>query len=147
MIALPAAAFECHAYAILGTHYHLLLRTTEANIGHGMKRLNWLYSWRLNRSLELRGHAFSSRYGAKLVETPEHLLSTVRYIALNPVEAGLCASPIAWPWSSYAATIGKARRPEFLTIDLVLRAFDDRPAVARRLLRQFVEETALPAAA
>ena len=29
-----------------------------------------------------------------------HLLNG-RYIALNPVRAGLCADPGEWPWSSY----------------------------------------------
>ena len=30
----------CHAYCLLGTHYHVLLETPEANLSRGMRRLN-----------------------------------------------------------------------------------------------------------
>jgi REP element-mobilizing transposase RayT len=147
MIAIARAGWICHSYCILGTHYHLLIETPEPNIGAGMKRLNWLYAWRFNKRHASRGHAFESRYGAKVILSTAHALNTIRYIALNPVEAGLCSSPIAWPWSSYPATLGEADVPEFLTTDWVLRLFDERPAVARKELRNFVERPELAAAA
>ena len=53
----------------------------------------------------------------------EHLLELFRYIALNPVSAGLCSDPAEWRWSSYAATIGLADAPSFLTLDLARSLF------------------------
>ncbi|SCZ67842.1 hypothetical protein SAMN03097708_03211 [Thiohalomonas denitrificans] len=35
-----------------------------------------------------------------LVMDEEYLLSTVRYVELNPVKAGLCRYPADWKWSS-----------------------------------------------
>jgi hypothetical protein len=35
----------------------------------------------------------------------------LRYVALNPVAAGLSAGPAEWPYGSYAATVGRADPP------------------------------------
>jgi REP-associated tyrosine transposase len=112
-----------------------------------MKRLNWLYAWRFNRRHGTRGHAYESRYWCELIESEAQALSTIRYIALNPVEAALCASPGAWPWSSYAATLGEADCPEFVTTSWVVSLFGDDPVVARSELRSFVEGAELATAA
>jgi REP element-mobilizing transposase RayT len=138
-IALSRADMICHSYCQMGTHFHLVLETREPNIALGMQRLNWLYSLTFNKKYGTRGHLFEARYGAKLIQSESHLLNTISYIARNPVEAGLCRSPLDWPWSSYRATVGLAEPPPFLTIAFVLAAIDDRPEVARRQLRWMVE--------
>ena len=48
---------------------------------------------------------FQGRYNAVGVKDDAQLWTTVRYIVNNPVEAGLCDAPEAWPWSSHAAVI------------------------------------------
>ena len=65
-------------------------------------------------------------------------LEAARYIARNPVRAGLCAAAELWPWSSHAATSGLVPRPAFLSIDRVRAWFgaDEDEAVAR--YRHFV---------
>ena len=35
-----------------------------------------------------------------------HLLEAIRYVALNPVRAGLVASAADWPWSTYGQLVG-----------------------------------------
>jgi putative transposase len=147
MIAFARAGWICHAYCLLGTHYHFVIETPEANLGVGMKRLNWLYAWRFNRMFGMNGHVFASRYWSCLIETDEHALSVIRYLALNPVKAGLCTSPLAWPWSSYAATVGVRDCPEFLSTDWALRLFGDRRELARKAMRRFVEVEELAPAA
>jgi REP element-mobilizing transposase RayT len=146
MIALPRAGVECHSYCILGTHYHLLLRPTKPNLGEAMKRLNWLYAWRFNRLFGFKGHCFESRYWSKPIRTSEQLITAIRYLALNPVRAGLCESPLAWPWSSYPALVGLGPVPEFLTVELVLREFGPTPSEARAAIRRLVEDPQFVAA-
>ena len=126
--AVPRAGFELLSYCLMGTHYHLLIQTPEANIGAGMKRLNWLYAWRFNRRHGGKGHAFESRYGAKLIADESHLLSTVRYIVRNPVRAGLTPTPLGWRWSSYGPTIGARPCPPFLSPAPVLSPIPSRAA-------------------
>ena len=101
----------CHAYCLMENHYHLLVETPRANLDDAMHRLNGTYAIRFNRHHERTGHVFQGRYGAKLITDDNYALTVVRYIAANPVQAGLCAAPEEWPWSSYAATAGLASPP------------------------------------
>ena len=91
--------WSCLAYCLLGTHYHLLVSTPEANLGEGMHRLNGMYAQAFNDRHDEFGHLFRSRYKTVLVEAEGHFLELFRYIALNPVRAGLCARPSDWRWS------------------------------------------------
>lgn len=47
------------------------------------------------------------------------MLEVCRYIALNPVRAGLASTPAEWPWSSYGALAGLREAPIFLQLDVV----------------------------
>jgi REP element-mobilizing transposase RayT len=82
----------------LGNHYHLLLSTPRAGLAGGMKLLNGYYAQHFNRRYARSGHLFQGRYGSRLIQTDAHLLATAQYIEMNPVAAGLCATPDDWPW-------------------------------------------------
>lgn len=69
-----------------------------------------------------------------------HLLEATRYIALNPVRAGLCRRAEDWEWSSYGATINCRTPDGFVDYEGLLRCFGSRPASAIRALRAFVDE-------
>jgi putative transposase len=126
-------------HCLLGTHYHLLVTTPEPNIALGMQRLNGMHAQSYNNRHEQFGSLIRDRYHTNLVETDAHLLATLRYIALNPVRAGLCARPADWRWSSYAALIGWDAPPPFLDIDSVLKLFSPDRKVAQARLREYVE--------
>jgi REP element-mobilizing transposase RayT len=132
--------WSCLAYCLLGTHYHLLVSTPEANLGEGMHRLNGMYAQAFNDRHDEFGHLFRSRYKTVLVEAEGHFLELFRYIALNPVRAGLCARPSDWRWSSYPGAIGTVMPAPFLDVAAVLPLFGRDPADARERLRSFVEE-------
>jgi REP element-mobilizing transposase RayT len=108
--------WECRAYCLMANHFHLALRTPEANIGAGMHRLNGLYAQAFNRTHGLKGHLFEERYWSGLVETEEHVFSLMRYVVLNPVRAGMCSLPHQWAWSSYRATAGLDPKPSLLDL-------------------------------
>ncbi|MCL5043314.1 MAG: transposase [Gammaproteobacteria bacterium] len=122
----------CHAYCLMGNHYHLLLETLEANLSSGMRQLNGVYTQRHNRRHERVGHVFQGRYKAILVEKEGYLLELARYIVLNPVRAQMVHSAEEWPWSSYQATVGSVDPFAGLYVDWVLSAFgqDREHAVA-----------------
>jgi REP element-mobilizing transposase RayT len=92
-------SWELHAVCLMGTHYHLVLRTTVAYLAAGMHWLNGVYALRFNRRHERYGHLFAGRYGSRTIETEEYLGRACEYVLLNPVRAGLCASAADWPWS------------------------------------------------
>ncbi len=128
----------CHAYCLMGNHYHLLLETPTANLGRGMRQLNGVFSQKLNWHHGRVGHVFQGRYRAILVEREAHLLELARYVVLNPVRAGLVKEPINWPWSSYTATAGDKRAPAWLNCTWLLSCFGSRRT--RAAYRRFVAE-------
>lgn len=123
-------AWRCLAYTLMGTHYHLLIRTRDANLARGMQMLNGRYAQSFNARHGRRGHLFGDRYFSALVDTDAYLRAAHRYIALNPVNAGLADSPTAWRWGSAAAIAGLARPPTFLDVGGALALFDLRRDVA-----------------
>ncbi|MDX6512382.1 MAG: REP-associated tyrosine transposase [Gaiellaceae bacterium] len=130
--------WRLHEYCLMDTHFHLLLRTPEPNLSAGMQRLNGGYAQLFNRRHRREGHLFSGRFFSRIIEDERHRIELHRYIARNPVRAGMCTDPAAYRWSSHAALIGRVKAPPFLAVDEVLRLFGRTRAAARRALREFV---------
>lgn len=105
--------WQCLTYCLMNNHVHLLIETPKPNLGRGMQRLHGDYARAFNDRHERSGHLFQGRFHSQAVGTDEQLWATVRYIVMNPVEAGLCDAPEAWKWSSHAAVLSGAW-PEWL---------------------------------
>jgi len=90
-----------HAYCLMTNHFHLLVETPEPNLSAGMQRLKSEYATYFNDRFALVGHLFQQRFGSSLIEGDEYYAEALRYIAFNPVKAGLCQHPTDWPWSSF----------------------------------------------
>ncbi|MGD8628349.1 MAG: transposase [bacterium] len=127
-----------HAYCLMPNHYHLLAETPLPNLSRGMKKINGLYAQTFNLRHGRTGHVFQGRFHSILIDKDDYLLRLSRYIVLNPVRAGLVASPEEWPWSSYRAAIGTGPRPKFLVSDQIMAYFGSDRAKARRRYKSFV---------
>lgn len=138
--------WRCGAYCLLSNHFHLLIHTPRSgdDLAAGMHRLSGRYAQWFNDRYELSGHLFQGRFHSELIESEGHLLEVVRYVYLNPERAGLCTAPEAWPWSSYAATIGKAEAPTFLSIGMVLELFGSDRRRGSHRLAAFVDDSRRP---
>ena len=130
----------CHAYCLMGNHYHLIIETPDANLSRGMRHLNGIYTQANNRRHGRSGHLFQGRYKGILVDRDNYLQELARYLVLNPVRAGMVKDPADWPWSSYRAMLGEVPVPAWLTTETVLSQFSPQAATARRRYRQFVAE-------
>ena len=95
----------------MGNHVHLVVETPEPNLPAGMQWLHGKYARYFNDRHELFGHLFQGRYEAIRQATDEQLWQALRYVALNPVEAGLCRRPRDYPWSSYDTALSSDARP------------------------------------
>jgi REP element-mobilizing transposase RayT len=103
--------WQCLSYCLLDNHFHLVVETPTENLGHGMRDLCSQYAQLFNERHETGGgHLFQARFGSKVVRTDEQLAQLFRYVAHNPVGAGLCSDPAEWPWSSHAAALAGRRR-------------------------------------
>ncbi|MFQ5851003.1 MAG: transposase [Candidatus Binatia bacterium] len=114
---------EVFSYCLMGNHYHVCLRTPEGNLSRVMRHLDGLYTQRFNRAYSRDGALFRGRYKAIVVDADEYLAAVVRYIHLNPLEAGLVKDPQAYPWSSHAVYLQPCKVPTWLKVQEVLRRF------------------------
>lgn len=131
----------CRAFCFMSTHYHLLLDVQQDTLQTGMARLNGVYAQGFNKRHGRVGHLFGDRYHCVRVESDGHMLHLLRYLARNPVEAGLCATPSAWPWGSYRGCAGIDEGFPFVDSRLFWSYFSVDPQRATELIRSFVDET------
>jgi REP element-mobilizing transposase RayT len=138
--AIDKAGWTCLGFCLMTTHHHLLLDVGPETLPRGMHRLNLAYARYFNRRYGLRGHAQFRRYGSRRIADDNDLKGTYRYVMLNPVEAGLCASPVDWKWSSYAGTVGRGEAHSFVNATRVLHCFGGSGEQQLAALRRFVED-------
>ena len=67
------------------------------------------YSRWHNRRHGSRAHLFRAHALTREIRSDTQLVAASRYLALNPVEAGLVNDPLDWPWSSARAHAGLER--------------------------------------
>jgi REP element-mobilizing transposase RayT len=132
--------WRCHAYCLMGNHYHLMIETPEGNLTKGMRQLNGVFTQWSNRRHKQSGHLFQGRYKAILVDRDSYFLELARYIVLNPVRAAMVKRPGQWAWSSYNMTTGKGAAPPWLTTEDLLAQFGKRRSAARRKYQEFIAE-------
>jgi putative transposase len=130
--------WSCLSYCIMGNHYHLLIRTRDPTLAVGMQRLNGRYAQRFNWRHERSGHLLEARYGAEPIQRRPHLMESFRYIARNPVEAGIVSSPDDYTWSAHRGLAGLAA-PGVIAVREALSLFHPDVVLARRAYRAFVE--------
>ena len=127
---------ECHAYCLMGNHYHLLLRTPEGNLSRAMRHFSGLFTQHYNRHLRRDGPLFRGRYKAILVDADSYLLAVSRYIHRNPLEAGIVRKLDSYAGSSYPAYIGQAKVPDWLKTDFVLDILGSKKSQYRSFVEQ-----------
>lgn len=133
--------WRIHAFVLMTNHYHLLIETPEPTLSRGMQKLDGDHAGWFNRVHRRVGPLWQGRFRAHLVDKESYLLELARYVVLNPVRAGMVASPGEWPWSSYRSTAGISAPPPWLETETILERFDpwDR-TTAMSLYREFVME-------
>jgi REP element-mobilizing transposase RayT len=131
--------FRIHAYCLMTNHVHLAVQVGAMPLSRIMQNLSLRYTIWNNRRLNRSGHLFQGRYKAVLVDADSFLLELVAYIHLNPVRAGMAATPENHPWSSHRAYLGEETIP-WLTTEQVLSMFGSHHDKATKLFADFVGE-------
>ncbi len=132
--------WRVYAYALMGNHYHLVFKTPKANLVEGMTWFQNTVTKRHNASNKLRGHLFSGRYKAVLVEENDYLSTLIHYVHLNPVRAKLVDVKDGienYPWCSLSDYMKPAsKRRSWLAVDSGLEhlGYADTAAGRRKLL-------------
>jgi putative transposase len=130
-VAVVKYELELCCYCLLSTHVHLLVRDRAARISPAMRDIGGGFTRAHNLRHQRRGPLFDRRFHRTLIRYNEHLLACVRYIVRNPVDAGLCARPQEWRWSSHRAAIGAVSAPSYLAAGSVIEMAGSRNAYLR----------------
>ncbi|MCL4176998.1 MAG: transposase [Verrucomicrobia bacterium] len=161
-------ALEVHAFMLMHNHYHLLVRTREANLSHAIRWLNVSYAIKFNRAHRCRGTVFQGRFKGVLIQEAAKAVEVARYVHLNPVRIGGlglsqsdqrrarvlgCEHPGAelirrrletlreHPWSSWRIYMGMEPNPGWLETGVIGRACGGRSRLERRAaLKAYTEQ-------
>lgn len=135
-------ALRVYAWALMGNHFHLLVRTGTQPLCKSMRKLLTGYVVNYNRRHTRYGHLFQNRYKSILCEDDPYLLELTRYIHLNPLRAGVVKSLKelkGYPWCGHSALMGSVER-EWQDTDTVLAYFGKRRKRAIENYEDFVRE-------
>ncbi len=95
-----AAEVEVWAWCLMPNHVHLLLvPNDEDGLRSALSKTHRIYAGIIHARQKRSGHFWQGRFGSVALDE-DHLLSAFRYVALNPVRAGLVKNATDWPWAS-----------------------------------------------
>lgn len=114
---------EIFAFVLMGNHYHLLLRTKEANLSKAMQWLQTSYTIYYNRRHNRSGHFFQGRYKSILVGEESYWQSLSFYIHLNPIRAGMVKELDEYKWSSYHDYVRMKKIHKWVLCEEILSEF------------------------
>jgi REP element-mobilizing transposase RayT len=96
--------FKFFGYTIMNSHAHLVIQTPddeEKTISKIMHDISLRYAKWYNKAHGRKGHFWGQRFKSPVVESDSYGVALLRYIAQNPVRAGMVGNAKDWEWSSY----------------------------------------------
>ncbi len=133
---------EVHAYVLMGNHYHLLLKTPDANLSKAMQWFGTAYTRKFNLRNQQSGHLFQGRFKSIIVENDAYLLRLSCYIHRNPLRAGIVGRLSDYKWSSYGCYAYGKSAPSWLKTGLILAQVNakNKSLAYRRMVQQYADE-------
>lgn len=102
LILTAAQRANCEVWAgcLMPNHVHMIIVPSDED---GLRRMfadaHRRYTVRINARLNVTGHLWQGRFGSVAMDEA-HLYEAVRYVALNPVRAGLVSRARDWQWAT-----------------------------------------------
>ena len=129
---------EVWAYCLMTNHVHLIVvPDSETGLKKAIAETHQRFTRRINFQKGWRGHLWQGRFASFPLDEA-YLLSTARYVELNPVRANRVPHPEDYPWSSAKAHFA-GEDDELVKVSPLL----DRVSDWRSFLSQRCEESAI----
>lgn len=97
---------EVHNLVLMSNHFHLLISTPNANLDSVMRYWLSLFTYGIQRESHRRNHVLGARYNWSVLSNPVSLAYVYKYVARNPVRAGICARIEDYPYNSWNSLDG-----------------------------------------
>jgi putative transposase len=135
-----AESVSVHAYVLMTNHVHLLVTPeTRGGVSRLMQALGRRYVRWFNDRHGRTGTLWEGRFRSTVIDADRYFLACMRYIELNPVRAGISATPDEYRWSSSAHHVGKRLDP-VISDHNVFWALGNTPFERQSAYRLLVEE-------
>jgi putative transposase len=96
---VAARKFQVHDLVIMPDHVHLLLTVHDnMTIERAMQLMRGRFSYRLKKEFGYSGEVWQRGFSEVRVDNQESFLQHRKYIAENPIKAGLADSPEEFPY-------------------------------------------------
>src|SRR4051812_34084474 len=93
---------DINAFAIMSTHYHLIVTPPGAGaISNMMRVIGGRHTRRFNKKYGRMGTMWNERFGHALLAEERYWYNCLRYVDLNPLRAHVVAAPEESRWCSY----------------------------------------------
>jgi putative transposase len=93
------------SYCLMPNHVHLIaVPASEDGLRRAIGEAHRCYTRYINFKKGWKGHLWQGRFSSCPMDET-YLIATARYIAMNPVKAGLVKKPEMYPWSSTKALL------------------------------------------
>ena len=138
--AARAFGLSVHAYVLMTNHIHLLASLgSKDSLARTMQSVGIRYTRYFNGTRERTGTLWEGRYRSCVIARDDYFLACSRYIEMNPVRAGLAATPEVYRWSSYKAN-ALGREDAFVTPHEVYQRLGTTDEARRRGYRDLFEK-------
>lgn len=133
---------DIFAYVLMPNHYHLLVKTLQANLKKAMQWFGTTYTRRFNNRNFKKGHLFQGRYKSILVQNDAYAVRLSCYIHRNPLKSGIVRRLIDYKWSSYPVYAYGKKGPAWLSTKLILSYFKgtDKHKQYREKVQKYAKE-------
>ena len=95
-----AGRLEVHAFCLMLTHFHLLVRSPRGELSEAMRRIQNAFARYFNRTRRRDGSLFRGRFKSRRIHSLRYRRNVLAYIHDNAVAAGLVANRSDYGWCS-----------------------------------------------
>lgn len=95
-----------HAFVLMSNHFHLLLTAPNSNLDQALCYLIQEVSKAIEHESENANQVFAGSYHATAITNRVYYQQAYKYVYRNPVEARICSSVQAYPYSSLRGILG-----------------------------------------
>lgn len=140
------------AFVLMTNHFHVIVRTPQANLQDFMRHFNISYTGWFNKAHKRCGHLYQGRYKSFLIDKDSYLLQVSRYLHLNPIRVKRLKDASfnekkeyldTYQWSSYQDYVSSPDKT-FLDVDDILVRFSGKTASYRRFVEEGILESVNP---